>query len=52
MAPMQDILGLDEGHRMNTPSVRKGNWLWRMKEEQLNTAPALMLAKLAKYYNR
>ena len=52
MAPMQDILGLDEGHRMNTPSFRKDNWLWRMKEGQLKAAPAMSLAKLAKYYNR
>lgn len=28
--PMQDILGLGAEARMNTPSVAKGNWTWRM----------------------
>jgi len=28
--PMQDILGLDESHRMNTPGTPTGNWDWRM----------------------
>ena len=30
--PMQDILGLDNSARMNTPSTIGGNWGWRMKE--------------------
>ena len=29
--PMQDVLGLGEGSRMNTPSVAHGNWEWRMR---------------------
>ena len=27
--PMQDILGLDTTHRMNTPGTIVGNWQWR-----------------------
>jgi len=27
--PMQDLLGLDGGHRMNTPGTTDGNWRWR-----------------------
>ena len=34
--PMQDLLGLGENSRMNTPATTSGNWEWRLKEEQLN----------------
>ncbi len=27
--PMQDILGLGKGHRMNTPGTTENNWRWR-----------------------
>jgi 4-alpha-glucanotransferase len=27
--PMQDLLGLGEGNRMNTPGTASGNWRWR-----------------------
>ena len=30
--PMQDILGLGKEARMNTPSVARGNWVWRMPD--------------------
>ena len=33
--PMQDILGLDETARMNTPSVKDGNWKWRLMGDEL-----------------
>ncbi len=29
--PMQDVLGLGGGARMNRPAVRKGNWEWRLQ---------------------
>ena len=29
MLPMQDLLGLDQTHRMNTPGTTEGNWCWR-----------------------
>jgi 4-alpha-glucanotransferase len=32
VAPMQDILGLDSGARMNTPGVARGNWGWRLRD--------------------
>ncbi|NDJ60738.1 MAG: 4-alpha-glucanotransferase [Chloroflexi bacterium] len=35
VAPMQDLLGLDERHRMNTPGSLGGNWAWRMKVDEL-----------------
>ncbi|CAM6047988.1 unnamed protein product [Sphagnum compactum] len=30
--PMQDILGLDNDARMNTPATQAGNWGWRVGE--------------------
>ncbi len=29
VAPLQDVLGLDGGHRMNRPGIGEGNWGWR-----------------------
>ena len=36
--PMQDILGLDTAHRMNTPGTIVGNWQWRFDWNMLNNA--------------
>jgi 4-alpha-glucanotransferase len=33
--PMQDVLGLGEEARMNTPSVPLGNWEWRLLRSQI-----------------
>jgi 4-alpha-glucanotransferase len=33
---MQDLLGLDNSARMNTPGRVKGNWRWRMRKGQLD----------------
>ena len=33
--PMQDILGLDAAHRMNTPGSIVGNWQWRFTWDML-----------------
>jgi len=33
--PMQDILGLGQGHRMNTPGTTSGNWSWRYDWSQV-----------------
>jgi len=34
--PMQDVLGLDENSRMNTPSSGENNWGWRLQPGQLH----------------
>lgn len=34
--PMQDILGLNSDHRMNTPGTCNGNWHWRFNWQQLS----------------
>ena len=36
--PMQDILGLDAEHRMNTPGTMDKNWHWRFDWSQLTPA--------------
>jgi len=33
--PMQDALGLDGRHRMNTPGTSEGNWRWRFAWENI-----------------
>ena len=41
--PMQDILGLGAGHRMNLPGTIDGNWRWRFEWSQvclLYTSPS------------
>jgi 4-alpha-glucanotransferase len=35
--PMQDILGLDSAHRMNTPGTVENNWQWRFDWDALKT---------------
>jgi 4-alpha-glucanotransferase len=36
IVPMQDVLGLGAGQRMNTPGTTDGNWRWRFDWEQLS----------------
>lgn len=39
--PMQDMLGLDASHRMNTPGTNgDGNWRWRFQWDQVGSAAA------------
>ena len=50
--PMQDLLGLDGGHRMNTPGVAEGNWQWRFEWDWLAPELADRLASLNRLYGR
>jgi 4-alpha-glucanotransferase len=52
MLPMQDILGLGADSRMNTPGRAEGNWLWRLKPDQLTPAIEAMLRDWVETYNR
>jgi 4-alpha-glucanotransferase len=36
IVPMQDFLGLDGRHRMNTPGEARGNWTWRFDRDGLS----------------
>ncbi|MFH1283110.1 MAG: 4-alpha-glucanotransferase [bacterium] len=44
--PMQDVLGLDSRHRLNTPSTAKGNWEWRLDPSLITSAVERKLLKL------
>lgn len=44
--PMQDILGLGEGARMNLPGSLVGNWEWRLLPEQLDAVVFKDLASM------
>jgi 4-alpha-glucanotransferase len=50
--PAQDILGLAENARMNTPSSGENNWSWRMLPGQLTWNAEELLRKWAYLYNR
>ncbi len=50
--PMQDILGLGEEARMNLPSKKEGNWLWRLSSGMLTPEIALRLRTLTETYGR
>ncbi len=43
--PMQDILGLDSTHRMNTPGTCDGNWHWRFDWAQLQPVHSRQIAE-------
>ena len=53
IAPMQDILGLGQDARMNTPgTISSSNWSWRVRNEALNATVAQKLYNLTKTYCR
>ncbi len=52
VVPLQDLLGLDSGARMNTPGVATGNWSWRFRWEQLPSWLASQLYEMAELYGR
>jgi 4-alpha-glucanotransferase len=50
--PLQDVLGLGPGARMNRPATLGGNWAWRVREEELLPELAARLAALVRTYER
>lgn len=50
--PLQDVLGLDQSARMNTPAKSGGNWAWRCTENQLAMPIAERLGELTTVYGR
>ncbi|MGD8926859.1 MAG: 4-alpha-glucanotransferase, partial [Thioalkalispiraceae bacterium] len=50
--PMQDILGLGQGERMNTPGTTAGNWQWRFSWEQISPDLNEQLSSLCQCYDR
>ena len=49
--PLQDVLGLDGAHRMNTPGLM-GAWEWRFSWAGIDDQPALRLKSLTRTYGR
>lgn len=52
ITPMQDLLCLGEGARMNMPSVAKGNWAWRAVEDQFENELADRLRAMTEIFGR
>ena len=52
VAPVQDLLGLDDSARFNMPSTLGENWKWRMKKGALNGKVESRLKKLNETYRR
>jgi 4-alpha-glucanotransferase len=52
IVPMQDVLGLDNSARMNTPGSLDNNWTWRMSDEEWAVADWDRLRKLAEFFAR
>jgi 4-alpha-glucanotransferase len=50
--PMQDILELGKGHRMNTPGTAEGNWSWRFTWDQLTQEKVSELEQMIRLYGR
>ncbi|HWP00407.1 MAG TPA: 4-alpha-glucanotransferase [Methylococcus sp.] len=50
--PMQDVLGLGRGHRMNTPGTVGDNWKWRFAWWQLRDEHVARLAHQIRMYGR
>ncbi|WP_461054657.1 4-alpha-glucanotransferase [Spirosoma arcticum] len=44
--PIQDVLNLDETHRMNAPGFGGRSWQWRLQSGQLTVEAAAKLLKL------
>jgi 4-alpha-glucanotransferase len=52
IAPLQDLLNLGKGTRMNVPGRPDGNWSWRSTEEMLSGAPFQWLRDLTETSKR
>lgn len=52
ITPMQDVLGLDNSARMNTPATVRENWQWRLAPGAASAALAMRMRTLAETYER
>jgi len=50
--PMQDLLGLDGSHRMNTPGTIRDNWQWKFDWEWVSSDLLAHLNHLNRLYGR
>jgi len=52
IVPVQDLIGLGSGARMNRPGTDAGNWRWRLAPGQLARETARKLAVMTETYDR
>ena len=52
IAPLQDVMRLDDDARMNTPGRPTGNWAWRYATYQLHEGLAAGLREMSETYGR
>lgn len=52
IVPIQDVLGLGAEARMNTPSVARGNWEWRLTSGALTPGVACRMRGMVETYGR
>lgn len=50
--PMQDILGIGNEGKMNTPATTGSNWTWRMDKKDFKSSDAKMLTFFSELYGR
>ena len=50
--PIQDVLSLGTAARMNKPGTTKGNWIWRMEADQLDSQLSDKLSSITKLFGR
>ncbi|MEO1021677.1 MAG: 4-alpha-glucanotransferase [Bacteroidota bacterium] len=50
--PLQDYLGLDGTHRMNTPGTVQNNWLWRYTPDMLENLDKGRITEYIEWSNR
>ena len=52
IVPVQDVLGLDSSHRMNTPATLNGNWKWRLLPDQVTPEIKHRLLQMTSLFRR
>ena len=52
IAQAQDLLGLDNSARMNTPSTLGNNWMWQADKDVFTSELAAKLRKMTQLYGR
>lgn len=52
VTPMQDLLNLGDKARFNIPSTLGGNWMWRMRKEDITQELTQYLKDLNRIYRR
>jgi 4-alpha-glucanotransferase len=52
IVPLQDLLNLGSGDRMNTPGVHVNNWQWRCRDFAQCREPMAKLSRLTDLYER